>query len=594
MILGSPTNCGVAGVLERFVHGAVGIAALGIFCACSASRAPTPLVSTEASARLSSTRDPASPQGERSLAARIDPIFASFDEPNSPGCAVGVYRAGEIIYARGYGMANLEDSIPNTRTTPFQIASLSKHFTAAAVALLAREGRLSLDDDVRKFVPELPDYGNRITLRHLVHHTSGLREFTALLDLEGFGNDDQTNDDDALFILTRQRALNFQPGAEYSYINSGYFLLSLAIKRVTGKSLAQFAKERLFEPLGMHDTRFVDDHTLVIPHRAIGYARNEDGSFGVAMSNCEQVGADGLVTTIEDLARWDANFYAPKVGDQTFIELLRQRGKLNNGKTLTYAMGLIIDEVGGVPRERHEGARHGFRSSLVRFPTERLGVAVLCNQWDVEPWTLADRVATVFLAQPPASGTAPATPTQSQPSHVDAAAFAPFAGTYVLQTTLENRTLELKDGKLFLLKGDVSLAATPIDAHSFVTKGTRYTVEPASGHTPARLVRFPREGEPQTLERVEPFVPDAKALQEYVGRYGTEEIPRDVEIILLEGKLYTRRWGRTPDRKALEPVVRDGFLGDGETFHFERDSRGRVTGFLRNSENVRLMKWLRR
>ena len=333
------------------------------------------------------------------LAAKLDPIFGRWDRPDSPGCAIGVIRAGEILCARGYGMANLEHGISNGPATVFDLGSTSKQFTAACIALLAIEGKLDLDDGVQKWIPEIPDYGRPIAIRHLLHHTSGLRDYLVLFSLAGVPSEDWTDASDALAMLSRQKGLNFDPGAEYLYSNSGYFLLSQVVERASGKSLAVFAKERIFDPLGMTHTHFHDDHRLVVPGRATGYATREEGGLGIEMSDFEQTGDGGVMSTVEDLARWDANFYAPKVGGAPLLEMLRTRGRLNDGKELDYALGLVLGRHGEVSFEAHGGSWAGYRTQMLRFPDRRLTVVVLANLADVDPGDLAWKVAAAMLPE---------------------------------------------------------------------------------------------------------------------------------------------------------------------------------------------------
>ncbi|HWA15254.1 MAG TPA: serine hydrolase domain-containing protein, partial [Gemmatimonadales bacterium] len=252
----------------------------------------------------------------------VDSIFAHVDKGDSPGCALGVYQDGKLAYARGYGMANLELGVPITSRSVFDIGSTSKQFTAASVVLLSLDGKLSLDDDIRKWVPELPSYGKTITIRHILHHTSGLRDYIGLMVLAGADYDDLTTEQEALDIIVRQKALNFQPGAEYLYSNTGYFLAGIIVKRASGKSLREFAHERIFQPLGMIHTRFRDDHTEWVPERTTAYSPREGGGFAIDMSNWEQVGDGAVVTTVEDLLKWDNNFYLPTVGGTRMVELL--------------------------------------------------------------------------------------------------------------------------------------------------------------------------------------------------------------------------------------------------------------------------------
>lgn len=372
-----------------------------------------------------------------SLSRRIDSVFAGYDRTISPGCALGVYRDGKLLYGRGYGMANLEHAIAITPRTVFDIGSTSKQFTAAAIALLVQDGKLTLDDDVRRHIPELPDYGTTITVRHLLNHTSGLRDYLTLMRLRGVNFDGVTTDRDAFDLIVRQKALNFEPGSEYLYSNSGFFLLSTIVKRASGTTLAEFAHERIFVPLGMRDTHFHDDHTRIVPQRATGYEPASKGGFQIAMSGFEQTGDGAVMTTIEDLLKWDNNFYSPSVGGEQLLRDLHTTGVLTNGRVLTYALGLMVEEYRGLRRVRHGGSWAGYRADLVRFPEAKTTVACLCNLGTANPSALADRVADILLADrlgpatTAATGASSAAPDTRPALYTIAAAdLQRYAGTY--------------------------------------------------------------------------------------------------------------------------------------------------------------------
>ena len=329
--------------------------------------------------------------------ARIDAVFAPLARPGSPGCALAIYRDGAIAYERGYGLASLELGVPITPKTVFDIGSTSKQFTAFSVLLLEREGKLSLDDDVRRFLPELPVYERPITVRHLLLHTSGLRDYLTLWELAGVKTESWTTQREAVALVERQRATNFPAGEEWLYSNTGYLLLAEIVQRASGKSLKDFARERIFEPLGMAHTFYLDDHTQVVAGKATGYEPRERGGFSVDMSNFEQIGDGGVQTTVEDLLLWDRNFYATKVGDAALVARAQQTGKLNSGKPLDYAAGLSIGSYRGLPFVRHGGSWAGYRAELLRFPSQKTSVACLCNLGTAGPSRLADRVADIVL-----------------------------------------------------------------------------------------------------------------------------------------------------------------------------------------------------
>ena len=330
--------------------------------------------------------------------AAVDEVFADYTKPGSPGCAVGVYRNGRVIYAKGYGLANIEEDVPITPETVFDIGSTSKQFTAASILLLEKAGKLSVDDDVRKYIPELPDYGQEITIVHLLNHTSGLRDYLTLMDLAGINLESVTTDEDALELITRQKALNFAPGSDWLYSNTGFFLLSIIVKRVSGKTLQEFAAENIFHPLGMSHTRYRDDHAALIPNRAMAYDPKEiaDG-YKLNVSYFEQTGDGAVHTSVEDLVKWDENFYSGQVGGQDFLAELQEPGKLNSGKTLDYAKGLFIADYRGLHSVSHGGAWGGYRAELLRFPEQHFSAACLCNRGDANPSRRARQVADIYL-----------------------------------------------------------------------------------------------------------------------------------------------------------------------------------------------------
>jgi CubicO group peptidase (beta-lactamase class C family) len=305
------------------------------------------------------------------VAKRVDTVFTKWDQPDSPGCALGVYRGGQIVYKRGYGIEDLNEDVHITPRTVFHVASMSKQFTAASVVLLAQQGKLSLDDDVRTYIRELPDFGQKITIRNLVYHTSGLRDQWALLELAGWRySKDLITDEDVMSMMTRQKELNFKPGERHMYCNTGYTLMGLIVRRVSGMSLREFTTKNIFEPLGMMHTHFRDDHAEIIKHDAVGYEQEAGKPFEISITNFDTVGATSLHTTVEDLQRWDENFYQPKVGGAAFVQQMLEQGKLNNGEQLDYAFGLVIGKYKGLPTVDHGGADAGYRSDMTRFPEQ--------------------------------------------------------------------------------------------------------------------------------------------------------------------------------------------------------------------------------
>jgi CubicO group peptidase (beta-lactamase class C family) len=331
--------------------------------------------------------------------AAVDEVFADLVKPGAPGCALGVYRDGKIIYSKGYGLANLEENVPITPQSVFDIGSTSKQFTAASILLLEKQGKLSVSDDIRKFVPELPDYGQKITILHLLNHTSGLRDYLTLMELAGINTDSVTTDEDALQIIARQKALNFSPGSDWLYSNTGFFLLSVIVKRASGKTLREFAADSIFTSLEMTHTQYRDDHTSLIENRAMAYdAKEKGGGYSLDVSYFEQTGDGAVHTSVEDMQKWDENFYSGQIGGKEFLTAIQEQGKLNSGKVLDYAKGLVINDYRGLRTVSHGGSWGGYRAQLLRFPEQHFSVACLCNLGSANPSNRAARVADVYLA----------------------------------------------------------------------------------------------------------------------------------------------------------------------------------------------------
>ncbi|HEY3705543.1 MAG TPA: serine hydrolase domain-containing protein [Terracidiphilus sp.] len=387
--------------------------------------------------------------------ANIDKLFEKWNRPDSPGCALGVYQNGQIAYEHGYGMANLNDDVTITPATVFHVASMSKQFTAASIILLAEQGKLSLDDDVHKYIPELPDFGEHITLRHLMHHTSGVRDQWALLGLAGWRySQDLITDDDVMSVMIHQKALNFKPGEKFLYSNSGFTLLALVVKRVSGLSLREYTTKNIFEPLGMTHTHFRDDHEEVIKHDALGYEQDgERKPWRMNLTNFDTAGATSLHTTVEDLQLWDENFYHPRVGGPEFVKQMLEPGRLNNGKQQDYASGLSIGTYKGLPTVGHGGADAGYRSDIVRFPGQHFTVTALCNRADASPGSLTRQVADIVLAKLIKEPAAAPQKDAAKPTGVvalTAKQMQAIAGTYWKRDEDDYQRVVLKDGSLQL------------------------------------------------------------------------------------------------------------------------------------------------
>ena len=520
------------------------------------------------------------------LAARIDPIFAVAQRPASPGCAVGASRDGRVLYTHGYGLANLEYGVPITDTSIFESGSVAKQFTAAAIVLLAQDGKLSLDDDIRKYLPEVPDFGETIRIRHLLTHTSGLRDQWELLAIERRGPGTQVHSPaTTLDLVAHQKALNFPPGTEYSYSNTGYALAGVIVQRVSGQTLDAFTQQRLFKPLGMIHTRWRDDFTDVVKGRTTAYSGNAERGFHTDMSFTNMIGNGGLLTTVGDLLLWNENFFNPTVGGQAFVDTMQTRMVLRNGRRITYALGLEVSTYDGVPEVSHSGSTAGYRTFLARYPGQHVSVAVLCNVGIANPVLYGHRVADLLLEKPKAAAQSGAPAVT-----LTAAQVARWAGTYVNPRTDRVYNLVARGGAL--VNEDAPRA--PIEARSpDVFRLANGTILAFGGAAPARTVIMvtPEGDSTQLSEAPRPNL-TSERLAGYAGTYASEELDVQLTIAVREGRLVLQR--READDAPLKPVYDDDFASPVGSLRFSRDASGRVTGFAIYNGRIRNVQFTRR
>jgi len=535
---------------------------------------------------------------QREVTDKVDRVFAEWSTTSSPGCALAVVKDGHIIYEHGYGMANLELGVAITPQSVFDIGSVSKQITAMAILLLAQDHKLSLDDDIRKYLPEMPDYGSTITIRHMLHHTSGLRNYDDLFDLEGIPEADLTTDRDAMDLIVRQKGVNFKPGEEFLYSDTNYFLMSQIVKRITGQTLRQFAQDRIFGPLGMTSTHFHDDHTMIVPRRATGYAPHQGGGFEMDMSNFEQVGDGSVMTTVEDLSKWANNFDHPIVGGADAIRQLTAPGTLNTGQSIPYAMGLFLDHYRGLNWIHHSGEWVGYRAALSRFPDQHFSTLVTCNcVGSMSPMTMAQRVADIYLGDEFARAEKVASATRV--SSVPASTLKQYVGTYWNQKNGALRKFMLRDDLLILAATGMTYDLLPVGNGEFEA------VEPDLEHKDRYIFRADKSGNFQ-LEAFEAGVQvpyeavkgptlNASHLTDYPGSYANDELRATWTLVVQNGKLVRQQW-MTEDEE-VEIAFPDGFIGDiseGQfLMHFNRDSSGWVTSFDVATDMVRPMRFFK-
>ena len=462
-----------------------------------------------------------------STVSKINKIFSQWDNKNSPGCAVAIVKNDSILFAKGYGMANLEYNIPIEPETIFHMASISKQFTAFSIVLLAKQDKLKLDDDIHKYLTWFPDLKEKITIRNLLNHTSGIRDQWQLLAISGTRLDDVITQDHIIKILSKQQALNFKPGEQYSYSNSGFTLLAEIVRSVTGQSLRQFTDSAIFKPLGMTSTHFHDDYEEIVKNRSYSYSRIDSVHFANSILSYSNAGATSLFTNVNDMSKWIMNFYTHKVGDQRDIEQLTQKGKLNSGKELNYALGIVSDTYNGWRQFAHGGADAGYRTYLAVFPDLKMGFAVFSNLGDVNTGGKLYEVANLFVTDTSKSKLADAQKSMDSSQAVikDTVAVRKFAGNYIsndgmqMNFHLSNKKLFVDAfGRTFLLtrgeKDTFSLAMDPGVKFLFSSHARDTTVFAAFSRDEKHLL---------TKYIADTSQPD-KLLQTYAGTYYCPEL----------------------------------------------------------------------
>jgi CubicO group peptidase (beta-lactamase class C family) len=523
------------------------------------------------------------------VTAEVDALLAPWDAEDSPGVAVAVLNHGKVVYRRGVGVANLEYGIPINPDTVFQAASLSKQFTAFAIALLADQGKLSLDDDVRKYLPWVPGFGSPITIRQMVHHISGLRDQWELLLFSGFQMEDVITQEHVLELVKYQKTLNFGPGEEYLYTNTGYTLLAEIIERVTGESYSEWFASNIFGPLDMNHSRFVGSHRTIVPNRAYSYLRRDDGSYEKAVSNISNLGPTNLFTTVDDLVKWMRNSETGAVGGKDLIRLVETPGVLKDGQEISYAFGLNIGSFRDLRTIGHGGGQAGFRTFLLRVPEHRLGVAVLANLASTSSGRLAYQIATIYLRDHleeavPSAG-ADAEEPESPDREIDSSRWDEYVGTYLLGPGHTLTVSRRGDDMTIRRTGDEDEVMRPTGSSSFVVgdSGMRvnFAEDPKSGSVFLELRRT-------RAAKVAPFSPSEEELNEFKGLFHSEELRTTCEIAVHDGQLVLRHPKRGDE--VLHPTIADQFGEDMaddfslhhpwfRSFDFRRSDGGEITGF---------------
>lgn len=518
--------------------------------------------------------------------ARIDSVFARYARPSGAGCAVGVSQRDRIVFERAWGNANLEYNIPITPNTIFEGGSVSKQFTTAAVLLLAQRGKLSLDDDIRKYVPEVPAYEKPITVRHLIHHTSGLRDWGTVMAIAGWPRGTRTyTNAHVIDILSRQRALNYPVGTEYLYSNSNYNLLAIIAERVSGQSLAQFTKTEIFDPLGMTRSGWRDDYTKIVPGRAQAYGPM-GGGWRLVMPNENVYGNSSVLTTVGDLLRWSANFGHHRVGGPEFVQAQLRQGRLSTGRQIAYAGGVFVDSLAGTPQISHDGATAGYRAFLGRYPELGYSVSLLCNAADANPSGLGLQVVSIVTGR---RATPPVAPRDSVGLTIAADELALLAGNYRSARADDPLRVIVRDGRLRQVDGPALVA---VGKRHFTSPSgrTHMRFDPENGAVRRIRVWIDAGDTTDYLPAGDPVV--ATALGDYTGTYWSDEADVEIAFRVEEGRLVMI--SRPASKLYLTPIYRDGFSVQGSFIRFTRGGNGNVSGFLATSGRARNIAFSRK
>jgi CubicO group peptidase (beta-lactamase class C family) len=529
---------------------------------------------------------------------QIDQLFTAWNSPDSPGAAVAVEKDGKIIFEKGYGSAEPEYNIPITPQTIFHIASLSKQFTCFSVLLLEKEGKLSINDDIRKYIPEVPDFGQVITLNMLMHHISGLRDQWELLAMAGWRLDDIITKEQILRMVSRQKELNFTPGEEYMYCNTGFTLLAEIVARVSGQTFPEFTRTHIFEPLKMNNTLFYDNCEKLVKNRAYSFYADSTG-FKKSILSYSTVGATSLFTTVEDLCKWSANFENPVVGGKDIINRMNIRGILNKGDTISYAMGQDLSKYKGLKIAAHSGADAGYRSFLVRFPDQKFSVNVLSNLASFDPGGMAFQIADIYLKDKEKVDAPKAVAPENKPREentelkVDLDLLLSYCGQYELMPD-NIATISLENETLFAsAPGLEKTPMTTVSQNEFDVKVVSARVTFLKGESgKISKMKVNMNGQEVLANRLPDFDPLKVNLTELEGNYYSTELSTSYSLVVESGKLIARHF-RTGD-VILTATKPDHFSGNQWYFGYveiTRDQSGKVTGLKVTGGRTRNMKF---
>jgi CubicO group peptidase (beta-lactamase class C family) len=498
----------------------------------------------------------------------------------APGCAAAVSLNGERVFEKAFGLADMEFNVPNTPQTLFESGSVAKQFTAAAIVLLQQDGKLSIDDPVRKYIPELPDYGSPLTIRHLLNHTSGIRDWGTVMSLTGAGRGERVISQDlALDVITHQRALDFTPGSEYSYSNSGYNLAAIIVERVSKQKFSAFLEERLFKPIGMKNSSLRDDYQRIVPGRAQAYSRQGTGPWRLNMPFMNVYGNGGMLTTVGDWMKWNAMLDSKSLG-APLVNALETQGVLNDGRKIAYALGLTVDKYKGLKDVSHGGATAGYQTFLARYPDNKVSIGVMCNGTSPSAGGIAAGITDEIF------GPFPATP-KIEPAKVSEDELKKFVGIWRSEKThaparfvVENGVPRWSGGRLI-----------PIGGGQFI-----------AGNSQLKFT-FDKDGKPMSAENVDDdgavtrlvpeheWKPTPEELASFKGDWFSEDAGATYTVALDADKAFIKQ--RPATSFTMQPLYKDHFLVGGYVLWFTRDKNGKVSGMHVGASRMRDMPFVR-
>jgi CubicO group peptidase (beta-lactamase class C family) len=531
------------------------------------------------------------------IMGKIDSLFSQWARTSSPGCAVGIVRNDSLIFSKGYGMANLEYGVPITPATIFHMASVSKQFTAYSILLLERQGKLSLDEDIHKYLTWFPDLKEKITIRNLLNHTSGIRDQWELLAIAGTRLDDVITQTQIIKILSKQQALNFKPGTDWSYSNSGFTLLAEIVRSVSGQTLRQFTDSAIFKPLGMKHTHFQDDYTEIVPNRSYSYNPTEKDHYADAAPNASNVGPTGLLSNIDDMSKWIVNFYDPAVGDQQVIRELTDPVIVNGVKKRNYAKGIVADSIYGQKRYQHGGVDVGYQTFVSVFPGLKMGFIVLSNLGNVDAQRKNEQLAALFITEAPPKK-------KDNSSHRDSALAiladtqnpGHYAGDYISDDG-DHLTFVVKDRKLYGITPNgkyhllINAGNDVFDLFTDTTISFRFS---GAGTRQTIIDEYWPVGNHLHLEKYDTAAKTDRQLSAYTGTYYCPELDCNYRINLRDHHLVlsNAKYDDSPLRLYGDDHLTDDFWWMNH-LHVIRNAKNQLTGFELNGNRVMHLKFVK-